>query len=129
VTVRAPYRTSIRKIENLVIAKTPWIIKHLANYKSATRINNNRYYSDESHLLFRGKDYPIRFIESKRNFIMFDENQLEIGLKDNKEREKAGTMIDKWYREVAEELFRNKFEEILNRFILISLLPNSQSGH
>ena len=116
ITVRAPYRTSIKKIENLVLSKSVWIKKHLDNYKSATRINSAKVLVDGEPVLFRGKIYHIRFVESKTHFIKLLENNIEIGSRGIEEREKAGQMLEKWYKRIAEEIFRSKFEEILRRF-------------
>lgn len=123
VTVRAPYRTSRRTIENLVISKSAWIIKHLENYKSAVRINNHKIYTEGAPVLFRGKEYQIRLIESKTYFVKPGEDFIEIGLKNIAEREKAGLMLEKWYRIIAEGIFRKKFEEVLLRFRNYSFAP------
>jgi predicted metal-dependent hydrolase len=123
VIVRAPYRTSIKTIENLVLSKSAWIKKHIENYKVAKRISNQKVFSDMKPVLFRGKEYYIRIIESKSYFIRLAENEIEIGLKNIIEREKAILMLEKWYRSIAEGIFRKKFEEILVRFENYNFAP------
>jgi predicted metal-dependent hydrolase len=123
VTVRAPYRTSMKTIENLVISKSAWIIKHLENYKSAVRINNHKIYTEGAPVLLRGKEYQIRIIESKTYFVKSSEDFIEIGLKNTAEKEKAGLMLERWYREIAEGIFRKKFEEVLLRFRNYNFVP------
>lgn len=116
VTVRAPNRTSLRAIENLVRSKSTWIIKHLENYKSAISINNNKEYNDGTSILFRGKQFQIRIIESRTNSVRLSEHIFEIGLKTIAEKEKAGLILEKWFKATADEVFRRKSEEILMRF-------------
>jgi predicted metal-dependent hydrolase len=116
VVVRAPYRTSMKAIENLVISKSTWIKKHLENYKSAIRINNNKVFTDGVPVLYRGKEYHIRIIESTNYFVNLNENIIEIRLRNIEERDKAVLMLEKWFKLNAEEIFRRKFEEILMRF-------------
>ena len=116
VVVRAPYRTSVKTISNLVLSKSGWIKKHLENYKKAMKINSKRIYVDGESVLFRGKEYPVRITESKTNSIRLSGNNLEIGLKDISESALAGSMLEKWYKRSAEELFRKKLEEILILF-------------
>lgn len=116
VVVRAPYRTSVKTINNLVLSKSGWIKKHLENYKKATKINSKRIYIDGESVLFRGKEYPVRITEGKTNSIRLSENNIEVGLKDISESSMAGSMLEKWYKRNAEEFFRKKFKEILIRF-------------
>ena len=127
VTVRAPYRTSMRTIENLVISKSEWIKKHLENYKSAVRINSNKFCTDGAPVLFRGHEHQIRIIESKTYFVKLTENIIEIGLKNITEGEKAGLMLEKWSGLIAKGIFRRKFEEILIRFSKYNFVPSEFS--
>jgi len=123
VTVRAPYRTSIRRIENLVLSKSAWIRKHLENYKTATRINHEKVVSDGERILFRGKEYYITISESKKNSVKLTENSIEIGLRNSEEKERARLLLEKWYKVIAEGIFRRKLEEILIRFKIYSFTP------
>ena len=127
VIVRAPYRTSLKTVENLVLSKSAWIKKHLANYKVATRINNQIIVADRGMVLFRGKEYQIRITESKTYFIKLTENQIEIGLKNTGDRKKAVLMLEKWYKLIAEDIFRKKIEEILILFKDYNFIPTAFS--
>ena len=124
VIVRAPYRTSIKKIENLVLSKSDWIRKHLENYKSSVRINNNVVYNDGAITLFQGKELNIKIIESNRYSIKLNGNFIEIGLKNISDKELVGPMLEKWYRVVAEGIIRRKFEEVLIRFKDFNFKPS-----
>jgi predicted metal-dependent hydrolase len=123
VTVRAPYRTSVKTIENLVISKSTWIRKHLENYKSVIRIKNNIINTDGATVLFRGKEYQIRIIESTTYSVKLIEDSIEIRLRNIAETDKAGLMLEKWFRIIAEGIFRKKFEEILIRFRNYNFAP------
>ena len=127
VIVRAPYRTSVKTIENLVLSKSTWIKKHLENYQVAKRINSQKSFSDGKPVLFRGIEYIIRIIESKTYFIKLAENEIEIGLKNIEERDKAASMLEKWYKSIAESVFRKKIEEILIRFKNYNFVPTELS--
>jgi predicted metal-dependent hydrolase len=116
VIVMAPYRTLLKTIENLVIAKTPWINKHLENYRSSVSINNNKEYADGSIILLQGKEHLIRIIESNKNFTKINSNTIEIGLKSIADTEIVGPMLEKWYKVFAEGIFRRKFDEILLKY-------------
>jgi predicted metal-dependent hydrolase len=124
VIVRAPYRTSLKTIENLIVSKSVWINKHLENYKSAVRIANHKIYGDGTTVLFRGKEFQIRIIESKTNTVKQSDNIIEIGLRNISDKEKAGLLLEKWFRSIAEDIFREKFEEILVRFRNYNFSPS-----
>jgi predicted metal-dependent hydrolase len=116
VIVRAPYRTSHKTIENLVIEKTPWIRKHLENYKSSVNINNYKDYSDGSIIHLQGKEHIIRIIESNKYYVKLTDNIIEIGLMNICDKRIIGPMLEKWYKVIAEEIFRKKFREVLLKF-------------
>lgn len=127
VIVRAPYRTLLKTIENLVIAKTPWINKHLENYRSSVSINNNKEYADGSIILLQGKEHLIRIIESNKNFTKINSNTIEIGLKSIADTEIVGPMVEKWYKAFAEGIFRRKFDEILLKYKDFNFEPSEFS--
>ena len=116
VTVHAPVRTSIKTIENLVASKSDWIKKHLENYKASVRINNNEVIADGATSLLQGKEHRIKIIESNKYFIKLNGDTIEIGLRNIDEKEIAGPMLEKWYRVIAEGIFRRKFDEILFKY-------------
>jgi predicted metal-dependent hydrolase len=124
VIVRAPYRTSIKTIEALVVSKSVWIRKHLENYRSSVRINNNRIFSDGAITLLHGREHRIRLTESNKYFIRLTGDIIEIGLKNISENKIAGAMLEKWYRIIAEGIFRKKFEDMLVRFRDHSFAPS-----
>ena len=115
VTVRAPYRTSLKAIEKLVNAKSGWIRKHQLNFKSSVRINHLKI-QNGSKVLFRGKEYSIAIVSSDSNYLKLLEESIEIGLKNIEETEKARSILEIWNRRYAENVFRKKFDEILIRF-------------
>jgi predicted metal-dependent hydrolase len=113
VIVRAPYRTPMKTIEKLIISKSAWISKHVGNYKSAIRIDSKKSITDGTPVLFRGKELPIRVIESNAYSVKLADDKIEIGMKNIRETDIAGKMLEKWYRVISEGIFRRKFEEIL----------------
>jgi predicted metal-dependent hydrolase len=124
VIVHAPLRTSIKTIENLVASKSNWIKKHLENYKSSVRINNNKIIVDGATALMHGKEHHIRIISSDKYFVKLNGDTIEIGLKNIAEKEIAGLMLEKWYRVIAEGIFRKKFEEILLKYNNYNFKPS-----
>jgi hypothetical protein len=94
------------------------------NYKSSVRINNDKIYTDGAIALFQGKPHGIKIIESNKYFVKLTGDIIEIGLKNISENRIAGAMVEKWYRIIAEGIFRKKFEEILIRLRNYNFSPS-----
>jgi predicted metal-dependent hydrolase len=124
VTVRAPYRTSLKTIESVIQSKSAWIFKHTHNYKSAKRINDFRSVTDRSTVFFRGKEYLVRITDSKENSVDILLDHILVGLKNIEEKDKAGIILEKWFRTNAEKYLKEKFEEILLRFKSYNFAPS-----
>jgi predicted metal-dependent hydrolase len=113
VTVHAPYRTSQRRIEQLIISKSAWINKHLENFKSSVRINDNHPPRNGSYILLNGKRHLINISSSSRTRITIKEENIFIGLKDPADHGMTGRVLDKWIKERAEIVFHDRFYSIL----------------
>ena len=114
VTVRAPYRTSLKSIERFVQDKSGWIRKHLENHSGLTRINKGKKYIEGEIHLFQGKEYMLRITGSVKQYVRQYDTIIEVGMKDSDDREKIKALLDKWYRNKASEVFRMKVIEICN---------------
>lgn len=123
VVVRAPYRVSQKKIEELVSSKSAWIEKHLEKHTAITRINTKQYVDGET-ILFHGSYYSLRIIPSSKNKIEVRDNTILAGLKTPSEPEKVKKILDRWFREKAEEEFPIKLKEIQSRFSSYNFKPS-----
>jgi predicted metal-dependent hydrolase len=116
VTVRAPYRTSLKSIERFVQQKSVWIRKHLDKHADLTRINQGKKYVDGESHLFMGRDNFISIIESAKSCVRQYDDNIEVGLSNTSDTVKIKTLLDRWYRQKAQEIFSAKLEEILYRY-------------
>ena len=123
VVVRAPYRTSLKTIEKIVRSKSKWIKKHLERHSSLIRLNENKEYIDGESHYYRGNEYFLRLVVSERSFVNIIGDIIEIGLKSEEDKIKIKVLLDRWYREMAQELFRGKFNDILLRLKDYNFLP------
>jgi hypothetical protein len=101
VIVRAPYRASLKTISRIVGEKAAWIRKHRDDYKQKpARKLNSSFISGEAQL-FRGKELVLQISESKKQFIRFDDNTIEVGLEDPSNALSVKRLIYKGYKEEA----------------------------
>jgi predicted metal-dependent hydrolase len=127
VTVRAPYRTSLKTIEDLVQSKSAWIKKHLDNHSSLIRINRNSEYKDGEYHYFGGRQYLLKIIQSESCYVKLYENIIEIGMRSIEDKAKVSLLLQKWYKNMAEEHFRKKLQELLSRFSNYNFSPTNLS--
>jgi predicted metal-dependent hydrolase len=126
VVVRAPYMASAKKIEALVSSKSAWIVKHLEKQTTFTRLKAKQY-ADGETILFHGSYYTLRLIPSGKNRIEVLDDTIQASIRTPSEPEKVKIIIDRWYRERAEEEFRLKLTEILGRFSEYNFSPSGFS--
>ncbi len=124
VTVRAPYRTSLRSIERFVREKEPWIRKHLEKYSSLSRINHGKQYSDGEAHYYKGKSYNLRVIESSSPYIKENDEIIEIGVNDTGNAAEIRKILERWYRKKAQEFIDRRFEDIVNSKLPYRFLPS-----
>jgi hypothetical protein len=116
VTVRAPDKTSLKTIENLVQSKSAWIKKHLENHSTLIRISQNSEFKDGEFHYFGGRQYPLRILQTGTSYVKHHEDVIEIGVRLKEDKEMVRLLLEKWYKKMAEELFRKKLEELLSRY-------------
>jgi predicted metal-dependent hydrolase len=80
VIVRAPYRTSVKTISRIIQEKSAWIIKHRDSYRQKEKRKLNSSLIAGEKQLFRGKECVLQISQSKKPFVRFIENTIEVGL-------------------------------------------------
>jgi|WetSurMetagenome_2_1015567.scaffolds.fasta_scaffold332056_1 predicted metal-dependent hydrolase len=123
VTVHAPFRTPQIRIEQLIHSKSDWINKHLKNFKSSVRINNNHPIRSGSQVLLNGKKYHINIFHSARTGIIIKDESIQINLKDPTDDCIAGRVLEKWIKERAAIVFHDRFYSILEKYKAYNFKP------
>ena len=115
VIVRVPYLTSQKTINRLVSEKTNWIIKHRDNYRNHEKNKiTNRYVEGEIHL-FRGNKSILKIEKSKRPFVRFYENTIEIGLTKTDDPSEVKKLLYKGYKSKAVKILPEIITRILDQ--------------
>ena len=127
VTVRAPYRTSLKTIERFVGEKTDWIRKHLVNHSDLTRINHNKKYIEGEIHFLRGMEYRLVVTESAKQFVTQHDDIIEVGLLSIDNSNKIKVLLAKWYKLKAVEIFREKIEDTCRKYNEYNFNPSGFS--
>lgn len=124
ITVRAPYRTSLKTIDSFVRHKSGWINKHLSNYQGLTRMNHNKRYTDGELHMFLGKEKILKITESARPCVSQDDDIIEVSLSEPENREKIRALLERWYILEALEILSRKLHEIMTRYSDYNFSPS-----
>lgn len=105
VIVRVPFRTSDKTITRLIHEKSSWIVKHRDNYRNQNNISKTRSYTNGVSHLFRGREYIMKIENSKKSYIRFNEETIEMGLGKPEDQDAVKKLLYKGYLSEAKLLF------------------------
>jgi len=124
VTVRAPYRTSLRSIERFVRDKEGWIRKHLEKHSELIRINHGKRFTEGETHLYLGTEYYLKILESHEPYVKHYDSFIEVGLNDTGNSLKIRSILMVWYRMRAREYLARRFEYLINSNLRYGFLPS-----
>jgi len=124
VIVRVPYRTSDKTIVRIVEEKASWIIKHRDNYRNHNNSSLIRSYSNGEIHLFRGREFTMKIENSKKSYIRFTEETIEIGLGKPDDQDAVKKLLYKGYMSEAKELFPELLRATLEKFNYQNFKPS-----
>jgi predicted metal-dependent hydrolase len=115
VIVRVPYRTSKKTIIRMVEEKSAWIIKHRDNFKKNRHNRPVRSYTNGSSLLFRGDSYILNISKSRKKYVKFNGDSIDIGLEKTDDEISVRKLLQKAYKIEAIEHIPILFNDILEK--------------
>lgn len=113
VIVRAPYRASLKTITRIVQEKAAWIIKHRDNYRKTDNTRLNSSFSSGEKQLFRGKECILQIIPSKKSFIRFNGEIIEVGLDNTDDKQEIKRILYRGYKAEAMKYFPEMLATVL----------------
>ena len=124
VTLKAPIEASQEDICNKVRHRAAWILRQKRYFESfGTPTAKREFISGESHL-YLGRQYMLRIHESKSNAVHYQNNIIEIECRD---KQKAESILKKWYHERAQIKFLEYAQPIIEQFSAYGVKPTSFS--
>lgn len=116
VVVKAPYDTSLDTIREKLKKKAPWILKQ-QNYFQAfhPKTPPRRYVSGETHL-YLGRQYRLKIRTSLRQEVKLRDGYINVFVKSHSNKEQVKKVLNRWYRERADMIFRKIYDEVSKEF-------------
>jgi len=105
VIVRAPYRASLKTISRIVSEKAAWIIKHRDSYRQKGSRKLNGSFTAGEKQLFRGRDCLLQITPSKKPFVNFNIDTIEVGTDQTDDKQAIRRLLYKGYKKEASKIF------------------------
>lgn len=115
VIVKAPVETSFEKIEGRLQKRSKWIAKYLDYFMNlGPKTPERQFISGETHL-YLGKKYRLKVVDGLPEKVISTREMISVSSK-NRDPERIKNLVEKWYREKAEEHFKNSFDLCFEKF-------------
>lgn len=129
ITVRAPRRLDLYKINNIIDMKRPWIYRGIAELKELNRTKANRSFVNGEGYLYLGKSYRLKIeknlnqpLSLKQGFFMLDESQTQkakqhfINFYKEKGRKHIAERVDYFKKKIGVEPKPTRIMELKKRW-------------
>jgi predicted metal-dependent hydrolase len=106
VSVTAPTGLSKAEIDNIVLKRADWIVRHQKKFQSAPRpIPVPRRYVNGETYQYLGKPYTLSVIEDRSERVELGESALTVFVAQASNTKRIAALIERWYRIQAEQIF------------------------
>ncbi len=125
ITVRVPYRTSLKTIDRIVSEKEGWIKKNLEKYRSIKRLNGVKDYTNGDKLLFMGMEYELNSTFSAQDFIILHDKTLDTGFSKESDTNIIRWKLNRWYMNKAREIIPSRVAAKLTEYNNYDFVPSA----
>ncbi len=125
VIVRVPFRTSEKSIYRIVSEKSAWIIRHRDKFKELNKNREIKTFTHGSSHLYRGNSLILNITSSGSQYVKFNGETIEAGIKPGAAEITIGRLLQSAYRKEAERLLPNMFYNIIEKYRSYDFKPTS----
>ncbi len=111
-TVRAPLRLSLARIQEMVEQKADWVRRKQAQSRAASPTSPPRQFAVGETFLFLGQPYPLEIVPRAADPLQFE----ELFLLDQRAIPRARDIFTNWYKSQARAIFTERANEYARRF-------------
>ena len=111
-----PSSTPDEWAKEFILSKSKWLEKQIEKYKQSSGYNNLTNLKSGSSVQLLGKDVRISKKSATKNFIVMDENNITMHLKNIDDGVSSNKLFEKWWREKAFDVFENEVEKLMPIF-------------
>ena len=117
IVLYVPLNHPKEKIESFLKRKYLWITKQVKDLRRLQRDSSTREYISGESVLYLGRQYKLVIEESTRELVRFESGKIIIETEEKRDNSsKNKELLEQWYIERAESVFRNRYKQILKKF-------------
>jgi predicted metal-dependent hydrolase len=117
IIVKCPFKAESERIEAFLQKKWFWLEKQLSFFKKYQRKSYEKEYVSGEGYLYLGRQYKLVVRKGRENSVSLTRGQLLVtstkAVADGKHNKK---LVEKWFVEKVEHIFKDRFNMILNKF-------------
>lgn len=109
VIVKAPMYLSNQELTNIVKSKAKWISNKISKMPDHNQSLEKQSYNDGDRILYRGREYMLRVIETfdnKKTIVKLEQEEIVIFI--NSKQQEITEQLKKWYKDRARELVHER---------------------
>lgn len=122
IVVRAPKQVSLRRIRAFVHERTGWIEKKIAHFQVLPPLPQLKFHHGEQHT-YLGSEYTLNIKPSTPTGVTITGNDIHIAAGKNISPLRVELLYNKWIREQAEILFRERLHLCMALFNSERVIP------
>lgn len=111
-----PFTTPDEWVKEFILSKSNWLEKQVEKYKQSSGYNNLTNLKSGSSTQMLGKDVRIFKRSDIKNFVVMDEHNITMHLKNIDDEVNSNKVFEKWWREKATDIFTNEVENLMPIF-------------
>jgi predicted metal-dependent hydrolase len=123
VRVTAPAGVPLSWVQQQVLKKAAWILRHQEAFRQRAPLTHARRYEAGAPHYFLGQQYPLVFSEAARPSVALLGGQLHLGSPAPLAPEATAALLHKWYAREAGAHFAASFARVWPRFAEFQLPP------
>lgn len=117
IILKCPKDVTPEKINNFLQKKWFWLEKQLSFFKKYQRKTYQKEFVSGESFLYLGRQYKLQVKQSSRNLVSFTKGKILLETtKSTFNSNHNKKIINEWFNEKAEQIFEERFSEMLRRF-------------
>jgi predicted metal-dependent hydrolase len=123
-TIAAPLATSAEDIAATVFKRAAWILTQQERAHSIPNPAAPAQYRSGESLYYLGRQHRLRVLPGAASSVVLEPTRLLVTTRDPRNGETVGRLVERWYRQQAQQVIAEVFERILTQLPPL-LFPSS----
>lgn len=116
VIVKAPLNIEMDAVKTRVVKRARWILKQRNYFRQfSPRTPERQYLGGETHL-YLGRQYRLKIEASQHNQVKLIRGYFQVQATDPRNIETVQSILEKWYRQRAHDVFQESFKRCWSSF-------------